>query len=217
MVFGDDKGHAAAGMSGAAGMPGAADAHDAARHGAKVLGGPCCEIEVPDGARRKAGQHEATRRLVEAHYDDVLAYCRRRAASSEDAQDLTQDVFLRFFRSSSRYRDEGKPLALLLTIARNVCIDAARKRRFGQVPFEEELHDSPSFSQPESSSAVAQALERLGVSEREVLELRYDQGLGVGEIAQVLGISRFSASRRIRRALAEVRKALEEEGSRWDD
>ena len=215
MVFGDDKGHAAAGMPSATGMSGAAaDAHDAARHGAKVLGGTCCEIEAPDGARRKAGQHEATRRLVETHYEDVLAYCRRRAASSEDAQDMTQEVFLRFFRSSSRYRDEGKPLAFLLTIARNVCIDAARKRRFDQVPFEEELHDSPSSNQPESSSAVAWALERLGASEREVLELRYDQGLGVGEIAQVLGISRFSASRRINKALDQARRAFEEEGFR---
>ncbi len=157
---------------------------------------------------------EAARRLIEAHYDDVFAYCRRRVASSEDAQDLTQDVFLRFFRASSRYRDEGKPLALLLTIARNVCIDAARSRRFTQVPFEEELHDLSSSDRPESSSVVAQALERLNAGDREVLELRYDQGLGVGEIAQVLGISRFSASRRIRRALAGARKALEEEGFR---
>lgn len=204
-------------MPGTAGMPGAADAHDVAHHETKVLGEPCCGIEMPDGARRKAEQHEATRHVIEAHYDDVLAYCRRRAASLEDARDLTQEVFLRFFRASSRYRDEGKPLALLLTIARNVCIDAARRRRFDQVPFEEELHDSPSSDQSESLGVIAQALERLGASDREVLELRYDQGLGVSEIAQVLGISRFSASRRIRRALAEARKALEEEGFRWDD
>lgn len=206
-----------AGASGTAGMPGAADAHDVAHHETKVLGEPCCGIEMPDGARRKAEQHEATRHVIEAHYDDVLAYCRRRAASLEDARDLTQEVFLRFFRASSRYRDEGKPLALLLTIARNVCIDAARRRRFDQVPFEEELHGFPSSDQSESLGVIAQALERLDASDREVLELRYDQGLGVSEIAQVLGISRFSASRRIRRALAEARKALEEEGFRWDD
>lgn len=206
-----------AGASGTAGMPGAADAHDVAHHETKVIGEPCCGIEMPDGVRRKAEQHEATRHVIEAHYDDVLAYCRRRAASLEDARDLTQEVFLRFFRASSRYRDEGKPLALLLTIARNVCIDAARRRRFDQVPFEEELHDFPSSDQSESLGVIAQALERLDASDREVLELRYDQGLGVSEIAQVLGISRFSASRRIRRALAEARKALEEEGFRWDD
>lgn len=208
MVFGDDKGRTMLGT------PGAADAHDVTHHEAEALGNSCSGIEVPDGARCKAGLHGATHRVIEAHYEDVYAYCRRRAASLQDAQDLTQDVFLRFFRASSRYRDEGKPLALLLTIARNVCIDAARKRRFDQVPFEEELHDIPLSAASESSGAVTQALERLDASEREVLELRYDQGLGVGEIAQVLGISRFSVSRRIRRALAEVRKTLEEEGFR---
>ena len=179
---------------------------------------PAGENESGEEARATAGANcsqGAMRRVVEAHYDDVLAYCRRRAASLEDAQDMTQEVFLRFFRASSRYRDEGKPLALLLTIARNVCIDAARRRQFAQVPFEEELHDVPSPRQSESSGVVARALSRMGEGDRELLELRYDQGLGVGEIAQVLGISRFSASRRIKKALAEAREALEKEGFRW--
>ncbi len=66
------------------------------------------------------------RDLVEAHYDDVFAYCRRRMRTADEAQDATQEVFLRFVRTADRYRDAGKLLAHLLTIARNVCADVGR-------------------------------------------------------------------------------------------
>lgn len=151
--------------------------------------------------------------LARTYYGDVYAYCRRRSATPEDAQDLAQETFLRFVRAqrTRRYRDAGKPLAYLLSIARNVCIDASRKRRFDQVPFDEAAHD---FSDPAAgagaSSAVSAALLRLDPDEREILELRFDQGLGVGELAAVLGVSRFSASRRIKRALSDLKAILRE-------
>ena len=71
---------------------------------------------------------EAFDRLVEEHYDDVLAYCRRHAPSYDDAPDVAQEAFLRFVRSGCSPAD-GKPLAYLFTIARNLCIDAARAKR----------------------------------------------------------------------------------------
>ena len=77
---------------------------------------------------------EGVRRVVEEHYDDVLAYCRRHTPSHEDALDATQETFLRFVRSLSTYRDRGKPLAFLYTIARNLCIDHIRQDH-GPVPF----------------------------------------------------------------------------------
>ena len=57
---------------------------------------------------------EAFDRLVEEHYDDVLAYCRRHAPSYDDAPDVAQEAFLRFVRSGRSPRD-GKPLAYLFT------------------------------------------------------------------------------------------------------
>ena len=62
-----------------------------------------------------------------AHYDDVLRYCRRRLPSWDDAQDATQEAFLRLVRSGARYERRGKPLAYLYTIARNVCAEAYRR------------------------------------------------------------------------------------------
>lgn len=65
------------------------------------------------GGRLRDG--EAFDRLVEEHYDDVLAYCRRHAPSCDEAPDVAQEAFLRFVRSG-RSPVEGKPLAYLLTI-----------------------------------------------------------------------------------------------------
>ena len=80
------------------------------------------------GFAGKGLDEEGARRVVEEHYDDVLAYCRRHAPTYDDALDATQETFLRFVRSLPGYRDRGKPLAFLLTVARGVCADAYRRR-----------------------------------------------------------------------------------------
>lgn len=150
---------------------------------------------------------ERTRQIVEAHYADVLRYCRRHTLCAEDAQDAAQETFLRFVRSSATYRERGKPLAYLLTIARNVCVDLARAH--ARDP--EELPEDVSSAEVADGRDLdlARALERLRPEEREVLELRFDQGLRVGEVGQVLGVSRFAAARRIRGALDALRAELE--------
>ena len=137
---------------------------------------------------------EAFDRLVEEHYDDVLAYCRRHAPSYDDAPDVAQEAFLRFVRSGRSPR-EGKPLAYLFTIARDV--------------------DVPDGS-PDADPAMAigdgevdALVDALSPELRDVVELRFDQGFKVGEIADVLGVSRFAVNRRLNRALAELRRGLE--------
>ncbi|WP_241145751.1 RNA polymerase sigma factor [Olsenella sp. An188] len=71
---------------------------------------------------------QGVEKIVSERYADVLAYCRRHTASPEEAADACQETFLRFVRRAGAYRERGKPLAYLLTIARNVCVDLARAR-----------------------------------------------------------------------------------------
>ncbi len=86
------------------------------------------------------------RLLVVAHYSDVYAYCRRHTESVDEADDAVQEVFLRFVGASGRYRDDGRPLAYLLTIARNVCADSRRREaiRADELPCDEVLADPSS-------------------------------------------------------------------------
>lgn len=156
---------------------------------------------------RRLDEEEA-RRIVEEHYESVLAYCRRHAPSGEDALDATQETFLRFVRSLPKYRDRGKPLAFLMTIARNACADSYRRRGRSWESLDEET-PAPAAG---GSDAVRDALLALPGEQREVLELRYDQGLGVQEVARVLGVSRFAAGRRIASALEALKAELEDDG-----
>ena len=161
------------------------------------------------GGRLRDG--EAFDRLVEEHYDDVLAYCRRHAPSYDEAPDVAQEAFLRFVRSG-RSPIEGKPLAYLLTIARNLCIDASRAKRPPAVPLDVDVPDRSPGADPAAACAGSEVGGLIGALDpelREVVELRFDQGFKVGEIAQVLGVSRFAVNWRLNRALAELRRGLE--------
>ena len=161
------------------------------------------------GGRLRDG--EAFDRLVEEHYDDVLAYCRRHAPSYDEAPDVAQEAFLRFVRSG-RSPCEGKPAAYLFAIARNLCIDAARLRRVPEEPLDTDVPDRSPGADPAAACAGSEVGGLIGALDpelREVVELRFDQGFKVGEIADVLGVSRFAVNRRLNRALAELRRGLE--------
>lgn len=156
----------------------------------------------------KGLDEEGARRVVEDCYDDVLAYCRRHTPTRDDALDATQETFLRFVRSLPTYRDRGKPLAFLLTIARGVCADACRRRGRSW----ELLDEDVAVSGPQEDVGIREALRSLAPEQREVLELRYDHGLRVYEIARVLGVSRFAAGRRISAALDALKAELDDFG-----
>lgn len=162
-----------------------------------------------DAAEQQDARVAQARRIVDACYGDVLAYCTRHAPAGVDPRDLTQEAFLRLVRAG-RYVEQGKPLAYLLTIARNLCIDAGRKGRAEAAPLDFEVADTRDHM---ADLELALALEALDPQLREIVELRFDQGLSVSEVAQVLGISRFTASRRLRRALAELRGLLSDEST----
>ena len=65
--------------------------------------------------------------IIGEYYDDIYKYCYWRIKNSTEAQDITQETFLRFMQNLSTYIDMGKPKALLYTIARNLCINWQKK------------------------------------------------------------------------------------------
>lgn len=147
--------------------------------------------------------------VVEQCYGDVLAYCRRHGPRGS-AEDLAQEVFLRFARQST-YRDRGTAKAYLLAIARNLCIDAGRSAGRAPLPVDPSGEEVAAIADPRNPIGdweLSQALAALDAQSREVLELRYDQGLSASEMAQVLEVSRFSAHRRLKRALEQLRQQL---------
>ena len=111
---------------------------------------------------------------------------------------------------------QGKPLAWLFTITRNLCRDLQRSRtRDGQAP--EDLENDARFSyvsDPTDRLVLEAALKALGDEERQVVLLHAVSGLKHREIAQDLGLPLSTVLSRYNRALKKLKRHLTEEGVR---
>lgn len=155
----------------------------------------------------KSARAAEAERLVGENYADVLRYCRRHAPAGL-AEDAAQETFLRFVRARARYRERGRARAYLVTIARNVCADMARSRAAGWEELPESLAGGGDPAEADDARDLDRALARLPRAQREALELRYGQGLRVGEVGAALGMSRFAAARTLSAALGALRESL---------
>lgn len=124
------------------------------------------------------------------------------------AEDVVQDSFLGLFRGWSRLRDPDRALGYLRTSVVNGCRSVQRARKASWLRGEPPLwHEPPVWSAEaaaiagEDQRAVLAAVAGLPRRQREVLALRYYAGLGDGEIASVLGVSRGTVSSPASRAL----------------
>ena len=153
---------------------------------------------------------------IEQQYDKLLRYCYQKVKNRTLAEDITQETFLRFFESKD-YRDIGREMAYLYTIARNLCMDYFRR------PTEEALEDSdgPVKEFPGADGeerfvdrvAIENAMARLDEEEREAIALRVLAELPVTDIGKSMGLSRFAVRRRLSSAMEKLRKELENDES----
>lgn len=151
---------------------------------------------------------------LEEQYDKIYRYCYFRTGNASVAEDLTQETFLRFFESS-QYRDAGRPLAYLYTIARNLCVDEYRSRKHLPLTDWDEAGSFLSHEGFEEKSvtelALHKALAELSGEARELLLLRYANELSFAQLAQIYGKSRFALMRELKRITKELERRLSDE------
>lgn len=145
----------------------------------------------------------------EAQYDKIYRYCYFKLQNQTVAEDVTQETFLRFLESST-YKEQGRELNYLYTIARNLCIDESRKRVFEELP-EETSEEGPEAHVLERV-VMKQAMEALTPEERELVLLRFVNEVPVKVICELRGCSRFSLNRQIKQVLKKLRDNLQEKG-----
>ena len=148
---------------------------------------------------------------LEEQYDKIYRYCYFKTHSRETAEDITQETFLKFLESKE-YRDRGRALQYLYTIARNLCTD--EYRRIKTCPLDEESQGSYSDNEMLRRSYLRAALEKMDESDRELLLLRYVNEVPVNVIARLYGISRFALHRRLSKAVKDLKDRLGEEDPR---
>lgn len=134
------------------------------------------------------------------------------------AEEITQDVFLRCWRTIEQYRPEQSGLSTwLLTITRNRSVDELRSRRGKEARREvsEELLDGlvldPHLDEGLIRDEIRQALSGLPIAQREVVELVFWGGLTRHEVANQLSLPLGTVHTRLRLAMDKLRVSLQ----RW--
>lgn len=163
--------------------------------------------------RARDGSREAFGILYERHRATIARYVAARIRDSADSEDLTEAIFESAWRAMGRYREQGVPfLAWLYRLAHNRVVDHYRALR-PTVTLIPEVHESvedPSAPLDGNidSADLLKALHELTGDQREVIVLRFIQGMSGREVAQAMD-KREDAVRALQfRALATLRRIL---------
>jgi len=159
--------------------------------------------------------------IFEGDYQRIFRYIMSMIRDTTEAEDLTQETFLRAYRRRDSLRDEGAQTTWLYRIATHVCLD--RLRQYARrAPKESEIDldemdvaepDTPSLQQEierdEMSECVQSYLNNLSDSYRAAILLHDMHELTAPEIAQLLGLSLDTVKIRLHRARNKLRIALQ--------
>ncbi len=163
-------------------------------------------LAVADGSTEALGDvYHRTRAAV---YGLALSYLK----NAHDAQDITQDVFVRVWDCAGQYRPTGSPLGWILTLCRNLCL--MRLRREGrQETLDEETWDAIPAEEcgldADERAVLQQALAILGAEERRIVLLHAAADLYHREIARLLDLPLPTVLSKYHRALRKMRAHLQ--------
>ncbi len=177
-------------------------------------------------AKARKGDVTAFEKLVTLYERRVYVAALRSSASPEDAADITQEVFLRAWRSLETFRGNSGFATWLFRITANMCVDFARRRQ--SQPQTQALTMDDDFERPipdnhptpeehldnlELGRELAAALNEVSEDHRRIVLLRDVSGLSYTEIADALEISEGTVKSRLSRARLALRDILLRRGN----
>ncbi len=168
------------------------------------------------GKARK-GSRAAFDHLVTEYADLIFYLLYDLTGNYQDAQDLSQEAFIRAFQSLQTYRGDAKFSTWLYRIAYNVGIDFLRReRRIHTVEVDDTIRERELFHQGAVSSmeytgereAIDKALQHLSPSQRMAVVMHYFHGFTMKEISDILNCSPSTARVHLFRGLRHLKKKL---------
>lgn len=177
-------------------------------------------------SRARRGEIAAFEQLVTLYERRVYAVALRSAGIPEDAADITQEVFLRAWRSIEKFRGDSGFSTWLFRITMNLCVDFARHKHASpqtqtltdEDDGERALPDSAPtpeehLDNSELGRELAAALDEVSEEHRKIVLLRDVSGLSYTEIAEALEISEGTVKSRLSRARLALRQVLLRRGN----
>ena len=177
-----------------------------------------------------SGDAAAWEEIVQRYNRRIYNICYRFAGSADDAQDLTQEVFIKMYRTLSTYESQrGAFMTWVTTMTRNLLVDHFRKTKQDRVtdsldtaasehedamPLSERIPDSGvapdvRVQSRETGETVHRALQKLSPELREAVILRDLQDMDYRDIATVLKVPEGTVKSRINRGRAELARLLQ--------
>lgn len=174
------------------------------------------------------GDNSAFEALMEKHMGIIYNIALRMTANQDDAEDMTQEIMIKIFRSLGSFKGNSKFSTWIYRVAVNTCLDELKKKKNKKhLSLDAEISgddgenqieikdDSPSpeklAEQNELRDMVAAAVKLLSDEHRAVIVLRDIRGMSYSEIAGILGCSDGTVKSRISRARAQLKMILEKE------
>lgn len=173
-------------------------------------------LEIIEAA--KAGDEVAFEKLYDEFYEPILRFLAFRVPSAEDAEDLAQSVFLRFYKNLSGWQYQGySPLAYVFTIARSVVADYYRKNKIKKLDSSEEilplLMDNSAGPQQalqskETVRSITKAISQLPENYQEVVSLRLIKELNYEDIAMIVKKSEVNVRKIYSRGIQKLQSTI---------
>ena len=175
--------------------------------------GPDDRCQIVEAA--KAGDLAAFDQLMRRYQRMVFVTAFRLLGSVEDAQDVSQDTFLRLYRHLGKVEAASSLSGWLYRVTVNLCHDL-RRRRPGSVPVEDAGELASADADPQQQTAEQErrrvlelSLRMLSERERTALVLRDLEGLSTEEVARILGSSEATVRSQISKARVKVKEFVE--------
>jgi RNA polymerase sigma-70 factor, ECF subfamily len=168
--------------------------------------------------RLRGGQQRAIAVLYDRYAGLVYSIAYRILQNTQEAEDLTQDIFVTFWEKDYFDSTRGALSSFLGVLTRSRAIDKIRQRtttqsflsRWQQTIAEGSTDPSPleAATTQETQTTIQQAMQQLPALQRQILELNYYQGLSHNQIAESLGLTPGVVKSRLRQALVQLKTQI---------
>jgi RNA polymerase sigma-70 factor (ECF subfamily) len=162
------------------------------------------------------GDEKALEILISKYLKPIYNFIFSYVQNQQDAEDLTQETFLKMWRNLKKFKKEKNFENWLFTIAKNTCFDFLRKKRKNLILNAENLEIvadlAPSLLEKMEKESLLEKLkkeiENLPFKMKEVINLHYNFGLNFREISEILGEPMNTVKSRHKRAISKLKRSI---------